>query len=75
MKKEPKPGDNPLKRPYPQHARDLETLAELLDEVGAEVVDPEDLSSRDHRIPIRPHGVLFFHVLDIQNLKLSPISN
>ncbi|ODM99854.1 hypothetical protein Ocin01_06815 [Orchesella cincta] len=69
VRKEPRPGDNPLKRPYPPHARDIEIVDALLEAVPREI--PTEFVSRDMRTATRPQGVLYFHVLDIQDLKLS----
>jgi len=73
MKKEPKFGDKPMKRPYPAHQRDLTILDELLEEIGPDLTgqSADDFALRDDRIPLLPYGVLFFHVLDVQDLDLS----
>jgi hypothetical protein len=70
MQLELKPSDNPLHRPYPEHAKDLAILKELLSDLNAEPIRHEFVE-KDSRVSIRPHGVLFIHALDIQNLILS----
>jgi hypothetical protein len=71
LRLEPKPGDNPLRRPYPQHSRDMKTLERLMDEMEDDRSLDYEFTKRDLRVPITPRGVLFFHALDIQNLVLS----
>lgn len=69
LRKEPRPGDNPLKRPYPPHRRDIEILDYLLTGIPKDI--PTEFVDRDKRTATRPQGMLYFHVLDIQGVKLS----
>lgn len=70
LRKEPKAGENPLKRPYPAHARDIEVLYSLLSSIPRDI--PTEFAKCDVRTAARPQGVLYFHMLDIQNLSLCP---